>query len=270
MNTRGSEVINPVLQLELNTTRKPLDNVKVRQALAYAIDRKFIADNVFYGNAKVSTGPLHSSLASTGLYTTDKVKNYNVPGGAALANRLLDEAGMKAGADGTRFELTLSLAANFGDYQRVAEYMQQAFARIGVRLKLQPEDFPGFLRRVFTNYDYDIMLEQTFTQLDPVIGVHRLYHSRAISKGTVFVNAHRWTSPKVDELLDAAEVEGDPARRASLYHSFQREVVEAAPVIYLNEILFTNIQTAAVQDAIAGPLGILDTFARTTVGKATR
>src|SRR3546814_1461137 len=95
---------SPLVELELNTTKPPFDNQKVRQAVAYAIDRKFIIDNIWFGFGKPATGPISSNFAASGLYTDD-VKDYNAPNGAEIANKLLDEAGFPRKGDGTRFEL---------------------------------------------------------------------------------------------------------------------------------------------------------------------
>lgn len=105
--TKGNEVINPTVQIEINTKRKPLDNPKVRQALAYAIDRQFIVDNMWYGFGKPATGPMHSNLTSIGLYTTEGIPNFDRPDRVEFASRLLDEAGLPATASGFRFEITL-------------------------------------------------------------------------------------------------------------------------------------------------------------------
>src|SRR5437899_5505949 len=104
VTTKGYEMQSPIVELDFNTQKKPFDNVKVRLAVAYAIDRKFIIDNIWFGFGKPATGPISSNFKATGLYTAD-VRNYNVPNGVETANKLLDEAGYKRGADGTRFEI---------------------------------------------------------------------------------------------------------------------------------------------------------------------
>ena len=104
VTTKGHEMISPVAEILLNTRRAPLNDVKVRQAIAYAIDRNFVIDNIWFGYGKPATGPMSSNFAPSGLYT-DKVKNYQVPDGVEIANKLLDEAGYDKKADGFRFEL---------------------------------------------------------------------------------------------------------------------------------------------------------------------
>ena len=100
VTTRGYEMQSPIIELDFNTQKKPFDNAKVRQAVAYAIDRKFVIDNIWFGFGRPATGPISSNFKATGLWTGD-VLNYNVPNGLEMANKLLDEAGYKRGADGT-------------------------------------------------------------------------------------------------------------------------------------------------------------------------
>src|SRR3546814_685893 len=169
---------SPLVELELNTTKPPFDNQKVRQAVAYAIDRKFIIDNIWFGFGKPATGPISSNFAASGLYTDD-VKDYNVPNGAEIANKLLDEAGFPRKGDGTRFEIVHDVTPYGEEWQRFGEYVKQALAQIGIKASLRYEDVPTWLRRIYTNYDFQITSNWHYNLADPVIGVHRLFTSRS-------------------------------------------------------------------------------------------
>ena len=94
VTTKGYEMQSPIVELDFNTQKKPFDNVKVRQAIAYAIDRKFVIDNIWFGFGRPATGPINSNFKANGLYTAD-VKNYNVPNGVEIANKLLDEEAIR-------------------------------------------------------------------------------------------------------------------------------------------------------------------------------
>src|SRR3546814_8804512 len=58
-----------------------------------------------------------------------------------------------------------------------------------LKASLRYEDVPTWLRRIYTNYDFQITSNWHYNLADPVIGVHRLFHSESIRKGTVFTNA---------------------------------------------------------------------------------
>ena len=104
VTTKGYEMISPIVELMINTKKAPFDNQKVRQAIAYAIDRQFIIDNIWFGYGKPATGPISSNFAPSGLYTADVTK-YQVPDGIEKANKLLDEAGFPRKEGGIRFEI---------------------------------------------------------------------------------------------------------------------------------------------------------------------
>ena len=88
--------------------------------MAYAIDRKFIIDNIWFGFGKPATGPISSNFKATGLYTAD-VRSYNEANGVEMANKLLDEAGYRRGADGTRFEIVHDITPYGEEWRRYGE-----------------------------------------------------------------------------------------------------------------------------------------------------
>jgi peptide/nickel transport system substrate-binding protein len=229
--------------------------------VSYAISRKFIIENIWFGFGKPATGPISSNFAVTGLYTPD-VMNYNVPDGVERANKLLDEAGFPRKADGTRFEIVHDLTPYGEEWQRFGEYVQQALAQVGIKASLRYEDVPTWLKRVYTDYDFQLTSNFLYNLADPVIGVHREYHSNSIKQGTVFVNGTRWSSPRTDELMDLATVEPDLAKRNAEYHEFQKLVVEAAPIVWTHELTFPTVYNKSYKDLITTPLGIYGSFDR--------
>src|SRR3972149_6938562 len=153
--TRGYEMQSPIVQLDFNTKRPPFDNQKVRQAVSYAISRKFVIDNVWFGFGKPATGPINSNFAVAGLYTPS-VKSYNVPNGVEVANKLLDEAGLRRGPNGIRAEIVHDITPYGEEWQRYGEYVQQVLAEIGIKATLRHEDVPTWLRRIYTDYDFQL------------------------------------------------------------------------------------------------------------------
>ncbi len=263
---KGYEMQAPIVQLDFNTTKPPFDNVKVRQAVAYAIDRKFVIDNVWFGFGRPATGPINSNFKANGLFTPD-TKNYNVPNGIEIANKLLDEAGKPRGADGTRFEIVHDITPYGEEWRRFGEYTQQQLGKLGIKVTLRYEDVPTWLRRVYTNYDFQLTNNWIQTLADPVIGVHRLYHSASIKPGTVFVNGSRWSTKETDDLMDKAAVEADPKKRAALYHDMQKRVAEASPLVWVHELNFVTVYNKKVNNFPLSPLGIYSSFDQVWLAK---
>jgi peptide/nickel transport system substrate-binding protein len=266
VTTRGYEMQSPIVELDFNTRKPPFNNVKVRQAVAYAVDRKFVIDNIWFGFGRPATGPINSNFKANGLYTGD-VKNYNVADGVDIANKLLDEAGFPRAANGIRFEIVHDVTPYGEEWRRFGEYVQQQLAKIGIRATLRYEDVPTWLRRIYTNYDFDLTNNWIQTLADPVIGVHRLYHSNTIKPGTVFVNGSGWSTPETDRLMNEASVANDPKKRAALYHEFQRKVVEASPLVFVHELDFVTVHSKRLQNFLVSPLGLYASFDQAWLAK---
>jgi peptide/nickel transport system substrate-binding protein len=193
------------------------------------------------------------------MYTPD-VKSYDVPNRLELAARLLDEAGYPKRANGTRFEMTHDMIPFGDEWRRFGEYVKQALGQLGIQVTLRYEDFPTWLRRIFTDYDFDMTSDVIFTLSDPVIGVHRLYSSWSIRPGTIFVNNSRWSSPRTDELMKSAAVENNQQKRNATYHELQKLLVDAVPIVWVNELEWVNVYHTKFNDLIVSPLGVFASF----------
>lgn len=261
VTTKGHELISPVAEILLNTRRKPLDNVKVRQAMAYALDRNFIINNIWFGYGKPATGPLSSNFEPSGLYTSD-VKSYQVPNGVELANKLLDEAGFPKKADGFRFELMHDSLPYGQEWTRLGEYFQQAMAKIGIKVKIRQEDVARWLKRTYTDNDFDTTAGYLYNLSDPVVGVHRAFTKASIVKGRVFSNGSGWSDPKVDELMDKATVEADLKKRGAYYAEALKILAEQEPILWLFEMNFPSAINKHYKDVIVTPLGAYGNFDR--------
>jgi peptide/nickel transport system substrate-binding protein len=259
VTTKGYEMISPIVELLMNTKKPPLDNEKVRQAVSYAVDRQFAIDNVWFGFGKAATGPISSNFAPSGIYTPD-VKKYDVPNRIEIANKLLDEGGFPRKADGIRFEIVHDMTPYGEEWQRFGEAVQQQLAAVGIKASLRYEDVATWLKRVYTDYDFNLSSNFLYNLSDPVIGVHRALHSNSIKQGTVFVNGARWSSPETDDLMNKATVEFDPAKRGALYHELQKRAVEASPIAWAVELNFPTVMNKRYKDLIVGPLGIYSSY----------
>ena len=224
---RGSEAIGPLGWLAFNLTKKPFDDVRVRQAISYAIDRDFITRKLHRGLTKVATGPIMPGTP----YYTDKVEHYKL--NLDKANKLLDDAGLKKDAQGVRLRLQIDYLPNTADNsQNIAEYLRPQLKKIGIEASVRAQpDFPTWAKRV-SNYDFDVSMDAAFNYGDPVIGVHRTYLSSNIRKGVIWSNTQNYNNKKVDELLARATLERDQAKRKALYEEFQRIVVNDVPVAF--------------------------------------
>jgi peptide/nickel transport system substrate-binding protein len=204
---------------------------------------------------------MNANFAKTGLYSGE-VRRYDTADRIARANQLLDAAGLKRGADGMRFKITHDILPYGEQWQRLGEYIKQALGQIGIDVTLRHEDVPSWLKRIFTNYDFDLTSDFYYNLADPVLGVHRQYLTDQIRQGTVFVNSTHYSNPRVDELLRSATTEANAARRAAFYKEFQKIVVEDSPIVWLFDMQFVNVYNNKYQDIITSPLGVYGSFDR--------
>jgi peptide/nickel transport system substrate-binding protein len=259
LSTKGYEMISGVGELSFNVRRAPFDKVAVRQACAYAIDRQFIIDRVLFGFAKVATGPISSAFSAVGIYTSD-VKRYDVPNRLELANNLLDEAGFPRRADGTRFEVVQDNLPYGEEWQRFGEAIQQQLAVIGIKVQNRNEDVATYLKRHFTDHDFDMSNFSFLNFADPALGVHRTMHSNAIKPGIPFTNLTYWSTPETDAIMDQASVEMDQQKRNELYHRLQKIAAEAVPAAWIYETAYPTLTNRRYQDVITGGLGMYQSF----------
>jgi peptide/nickel transport system substrate-binding protein len=259
VTTTGNEMISPMVELILNTRQQPFDNPKVRQAIAYTVDRKFVIDNVWFGFGNPAMGPISSNFQPAGLFA--KGIDFTVSDRIARANKLLDEAGLPRKANGVRFEITHDITPYGEEWQRFGEAVQQQLAQVGIKANLRYEDLPKWLKRVYTDYDFTITSNFLFNLADPVLGVHRGLHSDRIRPGTVFVNGSRWSSPETDDLMNKASMNTDAIVRGRNYAALVQKVSEASPVVYVLELRYPSVINKQFKRVIDTPLGIYGNFA---------
>ena len=169
--------------MEVNLRHEHLRDKRVRHAMMHALDRKFVADNLWFGFAKPATGPIASSSP---FYTAQGVPQY--PYDVARANKILDDAGYKRGANNMRFKVSLTFPPVQPEIPRTAEYIKQALARVGIEVELRNIDLATFIRQVY-NWEFELTQNYLYLLPDPTLGVQRLYISSNIKKGTPFANA---------------------------------------------------------------------------------
>lgn len=245
-----------IAAFEFNLDRPALRDARVRQALAHAIDRDFIVRNIYNGVGKPALSPMPPQFAA---FHTDNLPRHAFD--LARAEALLDAAGLRRDAQGTRLVLTNDQAPNAAQHAQIARYLRSNFARIGVRLDLRSQDFGEFVNRVFTRRDFDTAIYHNAAGPDPVIGIQRLYWSMNFKPGVAFSNGAHYANADVDAQLEQAQVEADPKKRRALYEAFQRQVMADLPRIPLvatRPLFMARREVTGLADAVNG---LSDSFA---------
>jgi len=242
--------------LAFNLDRPKFRDVRIRRAIAHAIDQSFILKNIYLGYAAAGTGPIPPSLKP--FYTAD-VPRY--PFDPAKAAALLDEAGLKPDDRGVRLSAVFCPQVTTDASRRQAEYIKQALGKVGIRLEIQSADFAGFIRRIYSERNFDICTYTGSAGPDPAIGTQRIFWSRNFKPGVAFSNVANYASVEADHYLEAAQVETDTIKRVELYAQFQRVVQTDLPLIPLPAPDLDVVRTRRLNEYRTTADGIYGNFA---------
>ncbi|PKU25776.1 ABC transporter substrate-binding protein [Telmatospirillum siberiense] len=246
IDRRGYDWISPLLYLDFNVENQYLKHQRVRQALAHAIDRNAMARIVWFGFGKPAISPVPSAVAT---FHDSTVPQYAFD--PKKAEALLDEAGFKRGADGTRFAITHDYLPYGDDYRRTAEFIKQALHKIGVEVTIRSQDTAAFIKRIYGDRDFDLSLSWNSAFPDPQIGVVRAYWSGWLGTQTPWTNGSGYRNAEVDGLIQAAAVEGNPEARVADFKRFQQIVLTELPTLPLLEMQFFSVHAANLRDIVS-------------------
>lgn len=207
--------------LALNTAKKPLDNVKVRQALAHATNRQAIIDVVFQGAAKIAKNPMPSLMWS---YNTD-IDNYAFDLDKAKA--LLKEAGHENGFEIDLWAMPVKRPYN-PNATRMAEIIQEDWSKIGVKAKIVTYEWGEYLKRAVKKEHQTMMLGWTSDNGDPDNFLNVLLGCDAVKEG---FNLSSWCHQPFEELISKARMSSDAKERTKLYKKAQQIAHEQMPLI---------------------------------------
>lgn len=241
---QGYAAIGPIAWLAFNTVSGKTADKRVRQAIAYAVDRDFINKAIMLGTSTPALTGIHPGSP---FYEPD-VESYDLD--IDKANAILDEAGYARGDDGMRFKLTLDYG--WAGIKAQAEYIKPQLKKIGIDVVIRSSpDFPTWAKRI-GGHEFDMTWDVVFNWGDPVIGVHRTYQSSNIKKGVIWSNTQQYSNARVDELLEQAGSEMDPAKRKALYSEFQKIVADDLPVYWSYALPYHTIHSNKLGDAPRG------------------
>ena len=253
----GYEALTYQLTVEINHRRKELADLKVRQAIAHAIDKEFVVKTIFLGFAAPATGPVPAFDKT--FYEPD-TKQY--PFDIAKAESLLDEAGYKKGADGVRFKLKLLPAPFFNETKQFGDYLRQALAKIGIDAVIVANDTPAHLKAVYTDHDYDITVATPVYRSDPAISTTVLFQS-GLPAGAPFTNQYGYKNEAIDALIAKGAVTLNDKARAAVYQELQRLVADDLPLINVANFSFITVANDRVQNVSDNPRWAVSGWANT-------
>lgn len=256
---KGYEALTYQLVVEINHRRKELADLKVRQAIAHAIDKNFVVKTIFLGYAKPSTGIIPQDATE---FYDPNVQTYAFD--VAKANALLDEAGHPRGANGVRFRLRLLPAPYFSETRQFGDYLRQALAAVGIDAVIANNDAAAHIRAVYTAHDFDLAVAPPVFRGDPAISTTILVKS-GTPAGVPFSNQGGYSNAALDALIDKANETVDVAARTELFRQFQKLVAEDLPLINVAEWGFITVARTSVKNVSNNPRWAVSNWADTSL-----
>ena len=172
---------------------------------------------------------------------------------------MLDAAGHKRDANGTRFKLRL-LYNPFLE-RRTADFLRQSLPAWGSTPRSRAWTFPTYVKKVYTDRAFDLTAESLLNLFDPTVGVQRVFWSKNFKVGLPFSNAAHYENADVDRFLEAASVEVDGKKRRELFVAFQKQVEKDIPSIELGANPNITVAAKKVQNYQPTAEGIRGSFA---------
>lgn len=205
--------------LLMNNTIAPLDNPKVRQAIAYAINRQAITAATFFGQAK----PLLGGVIPEWNWAYPGITAFPPQGDIEKAKALLAEAGVPEG-----FTTSMTMASSFPAMVAMAPILQANLAAIGIKAEIKTMEIPRYWDEVWAPSAFDITTMYWVSPLaDPDDFVYNNYAS-----GTG-INVQKSSSEAMDKLLRDAKSATSIEERKALYKQQQELALEEMPIVPL-------------------------------------
>jgi peptide/nickel transport system substrate-binding protein len=207
--------------LAINNKKSPFDNLKVRQAIAHAIDRKAIIDGASGGFGV----PIGSHFSPANEAYVDLTGTY--PYDPAKAKELVKEAGFENG-----FKTTLKLPP-VGYARDGGQIIASQLRDIGIEAEIIPVEWADWLKQVFTEKDYDLSIVSHTEPNDIEIYSRKDYY-------------FNYDNPTFDKVIEELNLTTDDAKRNELYGQAQKILADDAVVGFLFELPKIGIWDAKV------------------------
>ena len=210
---------NMVQIFAMNNSVAPFDDVRVRQAINYAIDKDQIIDSVFGGYAT----KLYTNFSPVmGVYYNEELEgSYDTD--VEKAKELLKEAGYEDG-----FEFTITAPANYQAHIDTAQIIAQQLQQVGITANIETMEWATWLEDVYGNAQYEATIVGLTGKLDPDAVLGRF-------KTTYPKNFFKFSNEEYDQLITSALTEQDEQTRIDDYKRCQEILTEQAAAAFISD-----------------------------------
>ena len=224
------ELGNSYTYMGFNLKRKPYDDVRVRKAINYAIDKQEIIDGVYLGLGIDIASPYKPGTR----WSNPDLKPY--PYDPQKAKALLKEAGFIDSdgdgvleRDGKPFSFEILTNQN-KEREKSAVLIQRRLKDVGIQANVRAIEWASFISRFIKTGDFDVVILGWGLGLDP--DQFNIWHSSQQAPGQF--NFIGYNNPSIDKLLEQGRTELNADKRQKIYHEFAKELLEDSPIVYLS------------------------------------
>ena len=226
--------MNLVQALYLNNAEKPFDDVRVRQALCYAIDRQQILDLAFDGYGTLLGSSMYPAFSK---YFDDELTNYYTYN-TEKAKELLTEAGYPNG-----FDMTITVPSNYQSHMDTAQVIVEQLKAVGINATIQPVTWESWVQDTYSNRQF----QSTVVGVDASNMTARAMLERFVSTASRdFIN---YNNADYDALFAQAQACYDDGEQTALYRAMEKNLAENAANVYIQDMA----DFVAVRDGLEGP-----------------
>ena len=213
--------MNLVQALYLNNAEKPFDDVRVRQALCYAIDRQQILDLAFNGYGTLLGSSMYPAFSK---YFDDELTNYYTYN-TEKAKELLTEAGYPNG-----FDMTITVPSNYQSHMDTAQVIVEQLKAVGINAAIQPVTWESWVQDTYSNRQF----QSTVVGVDASNMTARAMLERFVSTASRdFIN---YNNADYDALFAQAQACYDDGEQTALYRAMEKNLAENAANVYIQDM----------------------------------
>ena len=231
--------------LAMNVQREPFDNVKVRRAIQYALNKKAYIESGVLGQAALAKNIIPPSLWGYNNAVSDF--SYN----PSYAKKLLQEAGYTGGLEIELWTLPVSRPYIL-EGKKLGELIKKDLSAVGIFVKLRTFDWATYLTKSKNGEHEMLEIGWAGDNGDPDNFLYTLFSCGAIEQGT---NRSRWCDKNFEEVIEKARTVNNPATRTELYHKAQAILREEVPVVNLDHAKVFRVLRKGVSGYKIDPLG---------------
>jgi len=237
------ELGNGYTYLGFNLKKAPFNDIKVRQAINYAIDKEEVIKGVLLGLGESISSPYKPGTR----WNNPNLKPY--PYNPSKALKLLSDAGYIKNDKGILLKdgkpLKFEIITNQNKQREMtAVLIQRRLQEIGIKVSIRVIEWASFVNRFIKTGDFDVVVLGWSLSLDP--DQYNIWHSSQQGPGQF--NFLGYSNKNVDKLLEVGRKELNTLKREKIYHEFSKYLLEDSPIVYL----YAGYGLSAVHKRIKG------------------